>query len=98
MLGGGLAQVSYWTLPRARGRGVAVAATRRLARFAFDDLGLVRLELMHSTVNPASCRVASKAGFAAEGVARQALQHADGWHDMHRHARLRDDETQPPGG
>lgn len=93
LLAGGLAQVSYWTLPRARGRGVAAAAADRLARFAFDDVGLVRLELMHSTVNAASCRVAAKAGFVPEGVARQALRHEDGWHDMHRHARLWSDEV-----
>jgi RimJ/RimL family protein N-acetyltransferase len=32
--------------------------------------------------------VAEKAGFAAEGVKRGAGWHADGWHDMHLHARL----------
>ncbi len=93
LLAGGLAQVSYWTVPRARGRGVARTAVQRLARFAFDDVGLARLELMHSTGNAASCRVAASAGFRPEGVARQALRHEDGWHDMHRHARLRSDEV-----
>ena len=33
-------------------------------------------------------RVAAKAGFTAEGTLRSALLHADGWHDMHLHARV----------
>ena len=39
-------------------------------------------------------RVAAKAGFTAEGTLRSALLHADGWHDMHLHARVLGD----PGG
>ncbi|WP_280249364.1 GNAT family N-acetyltransferase [Nocardia abscessus] len=34
-------------------------------------------------------RAAVKAGFALEGVERSAALHADGWHDMHVHARIR---------
>ncbi|MEW2435901.1 GNAT family protein [Streptomyces caniferus] len=41
--------------------------------------------------NPASCRVATKAGFRLEGTMRSALLHADGWHDEHLHARVQDD-------
>lgn len=52
---------------------------------------LHRLELAHSVRNPASCRVADKAGYRLEGTKRQEGRHADGWHDMHPHARLRSD-------
>jgi RimJ/RimL family protein N-acetyltransferase len=31
-------------------------------------IGLHRLELIHVTLNPASCRAATQAGFAAEGT------------------------------
>jgi RimJ/RimL family protein N-acetyltransferase len=89
-LADGRAECTYWVLPAARGRGVASAATATVARWAFDELGLHRLELQHSTANPASCRVADKAGFALEGILRSAMLHPDGWHDMHLHARLRD--------
>ena len=66
-------------------RGVATAATVAVAGWALADLGLHRLELRHSTANPASCRVAAKAGFALEGTLRSAMRHPDGWHDMHLH-------------
>ncbi|MEV4439202.1 GNAT family N-acetyltransferase [Streptomyces sp. NPDC049577] len=90
-LAGGSAELVYWVLPAARGGGVVVEATRRLSEWAFDELGLQRLRLCHSVANPASCRVAAKAGFALEGTMRSALLHADGWHDQHLHARVRDD-------
>ncbi|WKE73330.1 GNAT family N-acetyltransferase [Streptomyces sp. WP-1] len=90
-LAGGAAELVYWLLPEARGTGLAVTATRRLAHWSLDDLGLHRLRLCHSTANPASCRVAEKAGFTYEGTMRGALLHADGWHDQHLHARLAGD-------
>ncbi|MGW3354596.1 GNAT family N-acetyltransferase [Streptomyces bungoensis] len=90
-LAGGTAEVVYWVLPRARGNGVAVAAARRLSRWALDELGLHRLGLYHSTANPASCRVAEKAGFRHEGTLRSAQPHTDGRHDLHLHARVAGD-------
>jgi len=88
----GLAHISYWVLPSARGGGFAARALMALAGWALDDLGLHRLEVYHSTANVASCRVAERAFFAAEGVKRSEALHADGWHDMHQHARIRGDQ------
>jgi ribosomal-protein-alanine N-acetyltransferase len=87
----GLAAVSYWVMPDARGRGVATRALGAVTVWAFEQLGLHRLELTHSTVNPVSCRVAANAGYRLEGTKRREGLHADGWHDMHLHARLTDD-------
>ncbi|MFF0740007.1 GNAT family N-acetyltransferase [Streptomyces sp. NPDC004111] len=84
----GMGEVLYWLLPAGRGNGVAVEATLRMSRWALGELGLHRLRLTHSVGNPASCRVAEKAGFAYEGTMRGALIHADGWHDEHLHARV----------
>jgi ribosomal-protein-alanine N-acetyltransferase len=52
------------------------------------------MELSHSTLNPASCRVAGNSGYRLEGTRRRAGLHADGWHDMHLHARLAGGEHQ----
>ncbi|WP_320067226.1 GNAT family N-acetyltransferase [Micromonospora sp. RTGN7] len=90
-LADGLAEVSYWVLPAARGRRVAPRALSAVTAWLFGALGLHRVELTHSTANVASCRVALRAGFAAEGTKRGEGLHADGWHDMHLHARLATD-------
>jgi RimJ/RimL family protein N-acetyltransferase len=84
----GVAEVSYWVLPDARGRRIAPRALIAVTAWSFETLGLHRIELYHSTANPASCRVAHHAGFATEGTKRGEARHADGWHDMHLHGRL----------
>ncbi|MGW4421864.1 GNAT family N-acetyltransferase [Streptosporangium sp. NPDC004631] len=83
--------VSYWIVPYARGRGVAVAAAVKLAEWAFRERGLFRLELGHRLSNLASCAVATRAGFVAEGVERAKLSHDGVRYDVERHARLATD-------
>lgn len=90
-LDGAMAEVAYWTTARARGQGVAARATTTLARWALDDIGFHRLELLHAVRNEASCRVAAKAGFRLEGTKRSSVLHRDGRHDMHLHARVQGD-------
>ena len=89
-LDGGSAGLAYWMFPTARGRGLCTQAAQVLCRWAFDA-GFHRIGLEHSMANHASCRVAVKAGFLAEGIRRGSALHADGWHDMHVHARLATD-------
>ena len=69
-LGQGCAAIGYWLAPAARGRGVATHAVRLLARWAFAELGLARLELTCGPGNEASQRVAGRCGFAREGLLR----------------------------
>lgn len=84
----GLAEIGYWVVPAARGRGVAPRALAVVSGWASHELGLHRLELEHSTRNPASCRVAAKVGYILEGSKRSQARHGDGWHDMHLHSLL----------
>jgi RimJ/RimL family protein N-acetyltransferase len=85
------AELSGWGMPSARGMNVGAKATRALSRWVFDEVGLHRLFLLHSIANPASCRMAINGGYRPEGTIRGYLLHADGWHDMHMHARLSSD-------
>lgn len=84
------AWISYWLAPAARGRGYATSAVLAVSDWAFQN-GLHRLELGHRVNNPASCRVATAAGFLAEGVERQKLRYGTERFDVELHARLRTD-------
>src|SRR5665647_832628 len=77
-----VAEVGYWVAPWARGRGVAAQATRALSEWAIRDHGFERVQLFAATGNAASQRVAEKAGFVREGVARNACCVPDGRADM----------------
>ncbi|MEU9100960.1 GNAT family N-acetyltransferase [Streptomyces sp. NPDC048361] len=89
----GHAGIGYWLLPRARGRGAVTHAVNLLSAWAFDTLGLHRIELGHAIGNDSSCRVAERCGYPYEGVSRGYLPAtpAGTFHDMHRHARLSTD-------
>jgi RimJ/RimL family protein N-acetyltransferase len=66
----GLAAVGYWLREQARGRSAATVAVSLVARWAFDALGVQRLELTTAPDNVASQRVAERVGFTREGVLR----------------------------
>jgi RimJ/RimL family protein N-acetyltransferase len=70
--------IGYWVVREARGRGVASRALRLLARWALEEVGLGRVELVTDPANRASQRVAEKAGFHREAVLRSALEYRDG--------------------
>ena len=69
------ANLGYWIRTSAAGRGIATAATRLLARAAFEDLGLLRIEIIAAVGNQASQRVATKAGAVREGILRNRIRH-----------------------
>lgn len=78
----GVREMGFWCLPEARGRGVVGQAVSAVARWAFTELGLVRLEWAAEVGNAASLRAAVKAGFAYEGRRRASVRRRDGsWHD-----------------
>jgi RimJ/RimL family protein N-acetyltransferase len=62
--------IGYWVAPEARRRGVAKRAVRLLAAWAFDELGLGRVEIKSHPDNAGSHGVAERAGFSREGVLR----------------------------
>jgi [ribosomal protein S5]-alanine N-acetyltransferase len=71
----GRAEVGYWVLASARGRGVASRALGLVAGWALDTVGLARLEALVFVENERSHRVAARAGFARGGVAQGRVEH-----------------------
>lgn len=64
----------------AWGKGYATDAVKVRTRFAFETLGLHRVE--GHTVNPAMERVYAKAGYRREGTARQKIWRGGRWLDV----------------
>lgn len=91
-VGAGDGELGYTVLPAERGRGVARRAMAVATRYAFEQLGLFRVQLYHAVENVASCNAALAAGYCIEGTLRQSYRYGDGRrHDEHLHARLATD-------
>lgn len=88
------AEIGYGLLPDSRGHGYAAEAVRAVSDWAFRQLGLERITLLHAVGNEPSCRVATAAGFGLEATTRRSFRYGDGaLHDEHLHARLVDDPS-----
>jgi RimJ/RimL family protein N-acetyltransferase len=79
----GMAELGYWTTSAARGRGVALRASRLVCRYAFEELGIQRIIWQAAIGNHASRLVALRAGFHVDGTWQFRDPHplgpADGW-------------------
>ena len=74
---------AYW------GRGIAVEAVRLCERFAFEELDMARIEINMLKPNKASARVAEKAGYRKEGIARAKLMLHGEAHDCYVYGKAR---------
>jgi RimJ/RimL family protein N-acetyltransferase len=78
--------LGYWVRTSAAGTGVATAATRLLLGFAFEQLGLARVEIVAAVGNTASQRVAEKVGAVRESLARNRCRAGGVQHDAYVYA------------
>jgi RimJ/RimL family protein N-acetyltransferase len=73
-----IAEIGYGLRAGWRGRGLTTRAVRLVTDWAFFQAGIARLELGAAVGNHASQRVAERAGFRPEGIARMRLPTSDG--------------------
>jgi RimJ/RimL family protein N-acetyltransferase len=84
------AELGYWLVPAARGRGLARTAAALLTEWAFATLPLDRLEITTAPGNAAALRLAAAIGFEREGVMRARNFERGRPVDLVMLARLRD--------
>lgn len=80
------AYVGYWVDQLHAGRGYVPEACVLLFRFAFEDLGLHRLQISIIPRNRPSRRVAQKLWLRGEGIALRYLEIDGKWEDHVRYA------------
>lgn len=87
----GTAWVSYWISEQARGRHLASTSVATVCAWVFRETDTFRLELGHRANNPASGKVAARAGFSIEGLQRQKLRYGSERFDVIGYSRLATD-------
>lgn len=88
-LGSAEADIGYWLVETAQGRGIATSAAARLIGWLFEERDLHRITIRARVDNVRSRAVAERLGFTFEGVLRQALAVGDGFHDAALYSLLR---------
>ena len=84
------AHIGYWIDKNYAGRGFTTDAVNTLTRFAFEGLGLHRIEINIRPENAASIRVAEKAGYIFEGDRPEFLHIAGSWRDHKSFVKVND--------
>lgn len=90
------ATLGYWIGQPFAGNGYASAAVEAVVCFAFDRLGLHRVEAACVPENIASHRVLMKQNFQLEGRATSYLRINDVWRDHLLFARVSPDSVSQP--
>lgn len=85
--------IGYALRPAFWGRGIAGEMLRLALDFAFDGLGLNRIEADIDPLNTASCRLVERAGFRREGYLRERWRVGGGVQDTALYGLLRKDRT-----
>jgi RimJ/RimL family protein N-acetyltransferase len=85
------AELGYWIGKPYWNHGYGTEASQEVLRYAFEVLGLNRVQARHMTKNPASGRVMQKIGMTYEGTVRQSLFRWGQFEDAAIYAILRDE-------
>lgn len=85
------ANLGYWVRSDRMGHGVAVAATKLLAKWSFEAVGMKRLEIVVAVDNARSLRVAEKVGAKPEGVLRNRFDLHGKAHNAVMHSLIPED-------
>ena len=84
-------EIGYWIAKDEEGKGIISAAAKRLIEYAFEELGMNRIEIRCSRENVRSEAVPLRLGFVKEGEFRQAELIHGKLHDFNIYALLAED-------
>jgi RimJ/RimL family protein N-acetyltransferase len=83
--------LGYWVRTSCHGQGIAGRAAKLTTRFAFEHLGLIRVEIVIGTGNQASIRVAEKLGAHDEGILLNRMVVGKSIYDAHMYSLIPSD-------
>jgi len=83
--------LGYWVRTSFHGQGIAGRAAKLVARFAFESLGIIRVEIVIALKNQSSLRVAEKIGAHDEGILLNRMVIGRSIYDAHMYSLLPSD-------
>lgn len=83
--------IGYNLLPDAWNKGYATEITIELVKYAFEALGVERVEALAMQLNAASCRVLEKSGLKKEGLLKHFARINDNYYDVAYYGVIKDE-------
>ncbi len=83
--------LGYWVRVSRQNRGISSEATQILAKAAFEDLPINRIEILTAIENVPSQKAAEKSGATREGILRKRLVIGGRLHDAMMFSFIRED-------
>lgn len=87
------AEIGYWLLQSFRKKGIILRSVMRLTNYAFEEIGLNRIQIKVAVNNIDSRKIPEKLGFVKEGVERDGELLHDGYADLNIYSMLKSDEV-----
>jgi ribosomal-protein-serine acetyltransferase len=86
-------EIGYWLSESFQHKGIITNAVPALMKFAFDELGMNRIQIRCGVGNSPSRKIPIRLGFRFEGIERAGEFFADGrFVDLEVYSRLKDDQ------
>ncbi len=75
-------EIGYWMSANYQKKGIMTRACKAMIAYAFEELGMNRIQLKAATGNIKSQQVAERLGFKREGIEREGELHSRGFLDL----------------
>ncbi len=82
-------ELGYWLGQAFQGRGIMTRACRRLVGYAFESLGMNRVEIRTDVDNRKSRAIPERLGFVHEALLRESVHEHGEYRDVVMYAKLR---------
>ncbi len=84
-------ELGYWLAQKLQGKGIMTMCVRTLVQFAFQKLGMNRVQIKVARENKKSAAIPQKMNFSFEGTEREGEKHESKWLDLDVYSLLRTD-------
>jgi len=89
-------EIGYWLAEEMQGKGIVTQAVKKLCQFAYEELGINRIQIKCAVGNFPSKKVPRRLNFQLEGVERDGELLSDGqFTDLEVYSLLKSEFNQP---
>jgi len=82
-------EIGYWLAPQYEGQGIMTKCCNTLLDYAFQKMGLNRVQIKAGIGNSSSSRIPEKLGFKLEGIERSGEKFSDHYIDLEIYSMLK---------